>query len=377
MLLLLTQFAYGTAFSSFFILPKYLIQQLGADASLVGDAHGAFAIAGLLSVPVVGWLLDRFGRRSAWLCGLALSALSFGAFGFATSPAAVLMLRALHGVGFSLVFNAGSTLAVDLAPEGRRAEAIGYFGTAMLCTNALGPFVAEQIAAILDWQLAFLGCAVYASVAFCFAYRLKVPPFVRAAPGKIRMLSQSLLAVYVASIALGIGVGASKTFIPALMVEAGIEQVATYFVAFTAGAMVQRLAFGWVPDRIGLLRTSALALLLYGLAMLMVLRVPATAMPWLAIVIGLAHGAGYPAISALAISVGPQAARGRVTSWVTGGFNLGWALSTAGIARFEPHLGYRGLVGLGGATLLLCAVIVPLLLRGRRRLAALPRSEAA
>jgi MFS family permease len=141
-ILLLVQFAYGTAFSTFFALPKYLIEELHASATLVGNAHGAFAIVGVVLVPLIGSSLDRWGRRPVQLLGLAIGAVSFAAFGFAQAPWAILLLRAAHGLSFALTFNAGGALAADLAPPTRRGEGIGYFGTAMLVTNGFGPWLA-------------------------------------------------------------------------------------------------------------------------------------------------------------------------------------------------------------------------------------------
>jgi MFS family permease len=170
-----------------------------------------------------------------------------------------------------------------------------------------------------------------------------------------------LVAAYLGSTALGVGVGASKTFIPALMVEAGIERVAPYFAAFTLGAVVQRLAFGWVPDRIGHRQASGLSLVVYGVAMLAVLAIAPSWVHWLSVVIGLAHGMSYPAIGALAVSLGDDAARGRITAWMTGGFNLGFALSTAGLAPLEGAVGYSGLVAIGGIAVLLVGLLLPTL----------------
>lgn len=359
--LLVVQFAFGVAFSSFFALPKYLIEALHAESSLVGNAHGAFAIVGVVLVPAIGRALDRFGRRRVLSFGLLTGVLSFGPFGWVQAPWAILALRAVHGLSFALTFNAGGTLAADLAPPERRAEGIGYFGTGMLITNALGPALAEGIAAHAGWPLAFWACSGCAVIALLFSLKL---PTAEAGVGPASSgnpFNLGLFAAYLGSFALGIGVGASKTFVPALLVQAGADSVGPYFIAFTLGAFAQRSLFGWVPDRLGHRRASGFALFVYGIAMLVVLALDVAWLPWLSGAIGIAHGMGYPAVSALAVSLGGAAARGRVTAWVTGGFNLGFAVSTAGFAPLEPKVGYAGLVGLGGALLVLTGVAVPLL----------------
>lgn len=358
-LLLCVQFTFGTAFSTFFALPKYLIEELGANATLVGNAHGAFAIVGVVLVPLIGSALDRLGRGPVQLFGLLVGAVSYAAFGWVEAPWAILLLRAVHGLCFALTFNAGAALAADLSPPSRRGEGIGYFGTAMLVTNGFGPWLGEVVAEQFGWSTVFLGCGAFSAVAFALATRIEAPRIESPRGVVSRAVTPALLAAYAASLALGIAVGTSKTFVPALLVEAGLPRIAPYFVAFTAGALVQRTLLGWMPDRLGHRRATGVALIGYGLLMMAIVPLPTDWVPWLAVGIGVAHGLGYPAIGALAVGLGDDAARGRITAWVTGGFNLGWAVSSAGLGRLEPWFGYAGLVGLGGLAVLAFGLFVP------------------
>lgn len=375
MTLLFVQFAYGTAFSTFFALPKYLIERLHADATLVGNAHGAFAIVGVVLVPVIGSALDRFGRSPVQVLGLAIGAVSFAVFGWVEAPWAILLLRAVHGLSFALTFNAGAALAADLAPPARRGEGIGYFGTAMLVTNGFGPWLGEVVAEHWGWTAVFVGCGICSAGACLLASRIAAPAVATSLGPRARAVSPALLAAYGAAFALGVGVGVSKTFVPALLVEAGLPRIAPYFLAFTAGAMVQRTLLGSLPDRLGHRRATGVALLGYGCFMVAVILLDTEWVPWLALGVGVAHGLGYPAIGALAVGLGEDAARGRITTWITGGFNLGWALSTAGLGRLEPELGYAGLVGLGGLCLLIAGVLVPALIARYERRASLGKEQ--
>lgn len=367
-LLLVVQFAYGNAFSTMFALPKYLISELGADATLVGNAHGAFALTGALSVPLVGMLTDRYGRRPVWIAGLLLAIASYAPFGWAQHEVWILALRALHGLSFSMVFAAGGTLVVDVAPPERRAEAVGYFGIAMLTTNAIGPAFAEGIATGFGWTLVFVLCSGYAAVATVAAVMLRAPEFEPNRGAFSIPRSWPLAGAYFASLAVGIGVGVSKTFIPASLTQAG-EPIGLYFVAYTAGAMLQRLGLGWLPDRLGRARATVLSLVVYAVAMLIVAMLQANWMLLLAPAIGMAHGMAYPASAALSVDLCAPGERGRVTALCAGFFNLGFAISASGLAPLEPWLGYEGLIAVGGAMLMVCAAGVARLVRERPRVA--------
>lgn len=356
--LLVVQFAYGTAYSTFFALPKYLIETLDAPATLVGNAHGAFAIAGAVAVPAVGAVADRFGRKPMLVGGLILGGISFAPFGWVTTPELLLLMRVLHGFAFSMVFASGGTLAVDLAPPTRRAEAVGYFGTAMLVTNAFGPSLAEVVAERYSWSAVFVLCSVYCLFALLAAVVMRTPSFSRGQRTWSVPYSLPLAGAYLASLAVGVGVGASKTFIPAIIVSEASMSLGPYFATYTVGAVVQRTLFGSLPDRLGPLRATVTALSVYALALLLV---SSLSTGWLLVAapfVGLAHGLAYPASAALSVDLCQPDERGRVTALCAGFFNLGFALSASGLAPLEPWLGYRGLVACGGATLILCSYVV-------------------
>lgn len=363
--LLLVQFTYGTAFSTFFVLPKYLIEALHAPAVLVGNAHGAFALAGAVAVPLVGALVDRRGRKPMLIAGLALGCVSYPVLGWVTAPGWILLLRVLHGFSFSMVFASGGTLAVDLAPAARRGEAVGYFGTAMLVTNAFGPALAESLAAQLGWAAVFVSCSIYSALALMAASLIRAPSFARTGSAWSVPFSVPLSGAYLASLAVGIGVGASKTFIPATLTESG-ERIGPYFLSYTAGAVLQRIVFGSLPDKLGRLRATVLALSTYAFALLVASSLQARWLLWAAPAIGLAHGLAYPASAALSVDLCRPHQRGRVTAWCAGCFNLGFALSASGLAPLEPQLGYRGLVACGGAMLILCSYAVLRLVNSRQ-----------
>jgi MFS family permease len=265
-----------------------------------------------------------------------------------------------------MVFAAGGALAIDLAPAPRRAEAVGYFGSAMLCTNAFGPALAEAFAASHSWELVFAGCSACCALALLCVAKLEPPAFTRSVGSLFRIpFSVPLTGAYLASLAVGVAVGSSKTFLPAAMVEEGAARVAPYFWAYVAGALLQRTVFGSLPDRLGRLRATILALLVYGGALVVIAVVPLHLMVWCAAVLGFAHGAAYPASVALASDLSEPQFLGRVTALSAGCFNLGLGLSSSGLALLEPRLGYRGLVIVGGVLVAGAGVFVPRLVRAR------------
>jgi MFS family permease len=78
--LLVAQVCFGYAFSSWFLLPKFLVTELAARPAEIGRVtalHGVFVV---IFLPAMGVLVDRFGRRVFLSAGALLMAAASLAF---------------------------------------------------------------------------------------------------------------------------------------------------------------------------------------------------------------------------------------------------------------------------------------------------------
>src|SRR5262245_15067083 len=155
--LLSMQAAFGFAFSVFVLLPKVLAAVFGSSAHEIGLVMAAFGVASLLSIPVIGRVVDRLGHRGTLT--LANLLLVGGALGFVFvhgAGAAAIVLRGVHGLAWSLAFAATMAVAADLAPPRRLAQAVGVAGSASLIMTAVAPAVAEPLADWLGYRAIFV-----------------------------------------------------------------------------------------------------------------------------------------------------------------------------------------------------------------------------
>src|ERR1700730_1246521 len=133
-----------------------LVRDLHASSSGLEWIVDAYAVvfAGLLLS--AGSLGDRFGRRGALSAGLAVFALASGASALATSPAQLIALRALTGVGAALVFPATLSILTNVFPnpvERQRAIAV-WAGTAGIGIG-LGPVPGGLLLRPFYWGAVF------------------------------------------------------------------------------------------------------------------------------------------------------------------------------------------------------------------------------
>ena len=105
------------------VASRFAAGPLGADATGVGIAIGAFAIAALVLRPVVGWASDRFGRRPLLVGGGLMTVAALGLHLFVTTLPLFIVARSLLGIAEAFFFVAAVAAVSDLAPPERRGVA--------------------------------------------------------------------------------------------------------------------------------------------------------------------------------------------------------------------------------------------------------------
>jgi putative MFS transporter len=125
----LAEIAFGSILSAIFSAPPHQVD--GGQLSWLLSSVYVGAIAG---APLLGWLADRFGRRSVMLAALAiLAATSIGA-AFSPNVVALTIFRGLSGLALGAYPPLMIAFMTDIFPAGRRgrlvlfAVAIGYLG---------------------------------------------------------------------------------------------------------------------------------------------------------------------------------------------------------------------------------------------------------
>src|SRR4051794_12382247 len=123
------------------VLPRYVRGPLGSGNFAVGLVIGSFAFTALACRPLAGHFADRRGRRPVVVAGSLLAAAAGVLYFVPAGLPGLLVARLVLGAGEGMVFTAGATWVVDLAPLDRRARVIGLYGLAVWGGLALGPLI--------------------------------------------------------------------------------------------------------------------------------------------------------------------------------------------------------------------------------------------
>lgn len=126
-------------------LPLYMVNALGSTTSISGVLSALYTIVSCIARPVGGQLIDRLGRRSFILVGMAIFAVGCFGFGAFTTVAALVFFRVFQGVGFGLSSTAATTSAADNIPKDRLGEGLGYIGMSNALPMVIGPSIALML----------------------------------------------------------------------------------------------------------------------------------------------------------------------------------------------------------------------------------------
>lgn len=387
------QFCFGLSYSCFYLLPKFLSRELHASAAAIGAVAATSLVAGIAATPWIGALLDRRARRPILVYSAlvhAVTAAAFASVGRIAWP--LYALRAINGVSYALLFNATLTLAADLAPPKKLGQALGLCGAAGMIANAIAPAIGETLAEHRGWPIVFWLSGFAALLAMllsltlreplrsseppCIAPRLAGPARLArsadlAGPVPIAPSIESLasavtlsldprrVGAFLCAAANGAGLGVMFTFTQPFALSLGATQVSSFFIGYTASALMVRLFLGSLADTWGRRRIALTALVLYGLVVFTTSLLRPELLILAGACLGIAHGLLYPALNALAVQDVPTQRRGAVMSYFFASFNAGFALWVLAAGVLAKKYGYPSIFVATGALLWVSLLALP------------------
>jgi len=313
-----------------FLLPIWILEHGGGEET-AGRVTGVFGFAGLAVLPVVGYLLDRLGRRRFMIAGSLVSALCSAAYVFVESIGPELYgIRIVHGIASTCAFTGAQTLAVLYAPPARRAEAIGWFGISTILTHAISPAIGEEIIARWGFDAMFATGACLGAVSFVLACLLPKPPPLTLPSGSIEpdgaTARRAVAAAALSMVCYGFGFGATQTFVPVMMERLSLGRVGAFFTAWSISAVLTRVLLGRMSDRYGRRAVIIPAMAMMSLALVLLATVrSAPGIVVIGVVFGLAQGLLYPTMNALVADWSNPRNIGRTQSLFSGSYSLGIA----------------------------------------------------
>ncbi|GIO13128.1 MFS transporter [Cohnella xylanilytica] len=355
-------------FTGFYLLlptmPLY-IKSLGGTESQVGLVAGVFTLTAVVFRPIVGGLLDRYGRRPFMIAGLLLFVLSMGFYPWASAFALLLALRVLHGASWALSTTAVSTSITDMIPASRRGEGMGWFGMAMTVAMAIGPTVGVWALDGGEYTRLFGIATGLSAVAFLLAMTARIPKHPRSSSRRIVLFERSVLPLTAALFFLSVAYGGITTFLP-LFGESIRVNSGTFFLVYALALTLARPVAGKLSDRYGeaVVIVPGLAITVLSLAVLS-FSTNLAGVVIAAVLYGIGFGSAQPALQAANLRLAPPDRRGVASASFMTAFDLGIGLGSIVLGWVSQYTGYETLFLVCAGSVLVSAAIFVSLVRGR------------
>ncbi len=312
---------------SLYILLPLWSQAFGLSLTQVGVLKAAYSGAiAAFQVPA-GLLAERYGERILLAAGTVIAGIGYLLLGFSPGLAVLLGLLLLVGLGSSVQHPLASAMVARAYQDGPRRAALGIYNFSGDLGKMVLPALIAVIAGAVGWRTGTLAFGIagvaFGVIIFVVLHRLGAGPAVAAEPAAagaddrdaparrgwgIRDKSgfRAISAINVIDTAVIYGF---LTFLPFMLIEkgAGVETVGFAMALVFGGGAAGKFACGVLAERIGIIRTAVITLVLKGVAIIVLIFLPQAAiLALLPIVGGALNGTSSVLYASVAEFVDPK-----------------------------------------------------------------------
>ncbi len=350
----------GFAFNLYLHLPGFLME-LGAGEVQIGVISGVTAATAIAAKPAVGHVMDAHGRRIVIVAGGILNVLVCALYLTVTRVGPWLYLvRIGHGIAEAMLFAALFTHAADLLPAPRRTEGIALFGVSGLLPMSISGVLGDVILARAAYAQLFVASVAFALASLLCSLALRDQPQgdddLPARGFLAAMTQRDLVPLWLLTAVFATALAAHFTFLKTFVLETGVGSVGLFFTAYSGAAILLRLLFAWVPERVGPKRAlfPALGALALGFVLLALAGHPRTIAVAGAFA-GLGHGFTFPILSGMVVQRARFAERGAAMSLFTALFDGGVLVGGPAFGAVILLAGYPAMFSTAAAVVLVGA----------------------
>jgi predicted MFS family arabinose efflux permease len=225
---------------------------------------------------------------------------------------------------------------------------------------SLAGLLGDAILTHSDFTTLFIVATGFAVAALLLALRLYDAPRdplgrVEVSRGFRAMARQrNLLPIWWIATIFSVALAAQFTFLKPFVMDTGAGTVGGFFTGYAGIAILVRLFFGWLPDRLGAMRVliPALVILATGFLMLAHATTPTEVMT-AGMLCGLGHGYTFPILFGLVVTRSRGAERGAAMALYTGLFDVGVLLGGPSLGFIIDHSGYSAMFATAGGLIMM------------------------
>lgn len=136
-------------------IPRFM-EIFQADAVSVSWIITIFMLTTGMTLPLTGYLGDRFGKKQVYLTGLGMFVVVSFLGSFSWSLGSVIFFRSLQGIAGGLMMPLSMALIFEVFPKNERGLATGIWGIAVMMAPTIGPTIGGTVIEFGSWHWLFL-----------------------------------------------------------------------------------------------------------------------------------------------------------------------------------------------------------------------------
>ncbi len=243
----------------------------------------SYILALAVSIPVSGWLAERFGSRRVFLFALGLFTVSSVLCGLAPNASLLVAARVPQGIAAAMMMPVGRSVVVRTFPKSDLLRVMNFIIIPALIGPLLGPTVGGLIVHWLSWRDIFFVNVPVGLVALWLAHRV-MPDYRNESPQPLDVVGLVLFGsgaallswllevfgehdlpalqaavLFVLAVALLAAYGWHALQVPFPLLQLGVFKARTFRIA-VLGGFVTRLGIGGMPFLLPLLYQLGLGL---------------------------------------------------------------------------------------------------------------------
>jgi predicted MFS family arabinose efflux permease len=331
-LLALANFLFFLGNSLFILLPVFL-KNMGASESYIGVMNNVDKIFTIITAVGIGSIMHGRDRIRLLRAGYLILVFAYAAYLAVSSLTWMLLLiRVIHGIGFSVAMIMGTSIIFDIVPMEDAAEAIGIYGVTGALSNALSPFFGELLLSrghshYLIFALSVLLVSLSLAITFLMPRGDRPGPAAdeQARRGSLRLLSDPrYLLMTLATIIFGGGFGVIVTYLPNFIRTTTSYKFSSFFIIYICVLIIIRFTFIRIVGRFS---RNNLLMAVFALGALMNLFMnfldTFVMLIIVSIMYGITHGILYPVLNTTVVRLVHLHDRGKANALFTASFNGG------------------------------------------------------
>ena len=344
------------------ILPAFLLSR-GAPMEITGIISSLMSLVALFGRPFSGAASDYFNKKKIMVLSYVLSIICLLLYTKADTVTAIIIVRILHGVAFSLSGTVSMAFGADFLPLSRLGEGLSYIGIGTVISTMIGPQLGEFVENSFGMESVFIWASVLYVICGILTYLIPYHPQISEKKEKFVFRMENFFApelgMYVFLIGmLSVGNGILLYYLKDFGTNRGIANISLYYTVSSIATVLTKPFTGKWLDAKGIAYTLYPAFVISAVFAFCFARAYTLPLVLTAAVLkAIGQGSGQSAIQADSVRKLGLQRSGVASSSCYIGMDLGNVLGPAIGAFVISASGYELLFNVYGFLLLLCIPI--------------------